>query len=53
MCRKGCNGIELLSALMFVGCSLFILAAVIESFELFDDEIKSILLNIGWLYGTR
>jgi hypothetical protein len=43
----GRNGIELLSTLLFAGSGLLIFAAVIESFELFNDEIKSILLNIG------
>ena len=43
------NGIELLGPLAFVGRRLFVLAAVIEGFELVKDEIQSILLNGGGL----
>ena len=39
--------------LMFIGSSLLVFAAVIERFELFDNEIKSILSNVRWLRAKR
>ncbi len=49
MRRIGRNCIELLSMLVFIGSNFLVFAAVIESFELFDNEIKSILSNVWWL----
>ncbi len=47
MRRIGCIGIELLGTLPFIGHRLLVLAAVVEGLELFKDEVKSILLDVG------